>query len=346
MSQNRKPTQPKTVAKSLPEIKITKVNSPKGLHARNKHQGRYHFPELVKVLPELKRHITTNPAGEQTINFSDPLAVKLLNKALLSRFYQVTEWDIPQGYLCPPIPGRADYIHRAAELLSKDGIDVSKVRALDIGVGANCIYPIIGVCDYDWHYTTSDVDPISIDNANQIIRSNSVLKDKVECRLQKNSRYLFQDIIQPGETYHITTCNPPFHKSLKEAQQGTQRKLNNLNANRAKRSNGLEKQQKKAPQSQPALNFGGQKAELWCPGGEAEFIKNMAIESRKFSQQVIWFTTLISKKDNVRWMQKQLKKVGVREIQIVEMSQGQKISRFVAWTFHSAQQRQRGLSKF
>ncbi len=185
MSQNRKPTQPKTVAKSLPEIKITKVNSPKGLHARNKHQGRYHFPELVKVLPELKRHITTNPAGEQTINFSDPLAVKLLNKALLSRFYQVTEWDIPQGYLCPPIPGRADYIHRAAELLSKDGIDVSKVRALDIGVGANCIYPIIGVCDYDWHYTTSDVDPISIDNANQIIRSNSVLKDKVECRLQK-----------------------------------------------------------------------------------------------------------------------------------------------------------------
>ncbi|MDW6003297.1 23S rRNA (adenine(1618)-N(6))-methyltransferase RlmF [Vibrio mangrovi] len=338
MSQKRKPAKPAPTAKLSSDVRVVKVSSPKGLHSRNKHQGRYNFTELVKALPELKRHVTTNPKGEQTVNFSDPLAVKLLNKALLSRYYQVTTWDIPQGYLCPPIPGRADYIHRAAELLGNEpGLDLAQVRALDIGVGANCIYPIIGVCDYGWHYTASDVDPVSIKNARSIVDSNAVLQGKVECRQQKDSRRLFKGIIQPGERYHITTCNPPFHKSLQEAQQGTQRKLNNLSANRVKRGG-------KESQPQPTLNFGGQKAELWCPGGEAAFIKNMALESSEFAGQVLWFTTLISKKENVRWMQKQLQKAGVQEIRIIEMSQGQKISRFIAWTFMTEEQRREWVS--
>ncbi|SHO56595.1 23S rRNA (adenine(1618)-N(6))-methyltransferase RlmF [Vibrio quintilis] len=344
MSQKRKPVKPSVAGSSSADVSIVRVHAPKGLHPRNKHQGRYDFPELVRALPDLKRHITTNPRGEQTINFSDPLAVKLLNKALLHRYYQVTSWDIPQGYLCPPIPGRADYIHRAAELLSKEAknFEQSQVRALDIGVGANCIYPVIGVCDYGWHYTASDVDPASVKNASRIADSNAVLQGRIECRLQKNSRHIFKGIIQPDEYYHVTTCNPPFHKSLQEAMQGTQRKLNNLNLNRAKRGNAGGKKEK---QHQQTLNFGGQKAELWCPGGEAAFIKNMALESREFAGQVLWFTTLISKKDNVRWMQKQLKKAGALEIQLVEMSQGQKNSRFIAWTFQTAAQRRQWMAE-
>ncbi|CAM3594652.1 Ribosomal RNA large subunit methyltransferase F [Vibrio aerogenes CECT 7868] len=340
MSQKTKPAKSAAPAISTSETKVVKLCS-KGLHPRNKHQGRYDFPALVKALPELKKHVTVNPKGEQTVNFSDPLAVKLLNKALLSCHYQVTMWDIPQGYLCPPIPGRADYIHRAAELLKKDqpGLDMGQIRALDIGVGANCIYPIIGVCDYGWHYVASDVDPVSVKNARRIAESNPVLKGKIACRLQKNSRNLFKEIIQPGECYHMTTCNPPFHKSLQEAMQGTRRKLNNLKQNRTKRGQTGEKKHHQYP-AQSSLNFGGQKAELWCPGGEAAFIKNMALESREFASQVLWFTTLISKKENVRWMQKQLTKAGAQEIQIVGMSQGQKTSRFMAWTFQTAAQRQ------
>ncbi|QMV14990.1 23S rRNA (adenine(1618)-N(6))-methyltransferase RlmF [Vibrio spartinae] len=346
MSQKRKPTKAKSSvsAKPLSDVSVKRVAAPKGLHPRNKHQGRYNFVELVKALPDLKKHVTKNPNGEPTINFADPLAVKLLNQALLSRYYQVTTWDIPQGYLCPPIPGRADYIHRAADLLSHEpDLVLAQVKALDIGVGANCIYPIIGVCDYDWHYTASDIDPVSIKSANRIAASNAVLQGKVECRLQQDSRCLFKGIIQPGERYHITTCNPPFHQSLQAALQGTQRKLSNLNANRMKRGHANAGHKKNQPQ--PALNFGGQKAELWCPGGEAAFIQNMALESREFAGQVLWFTTLISKKENVRWMQKQLQKVGVQEIQIVEMSQGQKNSRFMAWTFMTAPQRQQWLKQ-
>ncbi len=327
----------------LSSSKIVKVNNPAGLHPRNKHLGRYDFSALVNSLPELKEHVVQNPKGEKSINFSDPIAVKLLNKALLSHYYNISEWDIPQGYLCPPIPGRADYIHRAAELLTQEckGLKHHLVRALDIGVGANCIYPIIGATEYGWQYTASDVDPVSVETANEIANNNTALVDKVECRLQNDSRHFFKNIIRPGEYYDMTTCNPPFHKSLLEAQQGTDRKLKNLRANRNKRGHDTSHV---AKSKQPVLNFGGQKAELWCPGGEAEFIKNMALESKMFAHQVLWFSTLISKKDNVRWMCKNLEKVGAIEIQIIEMAQGQKVSRFIAWTFKNQQQRLKWLT--
>lgn len=328
---------------ALSETKVIKRPAKAGLHKRNLHNGRYDFKALTDALPELSAHIVKNPKGEASINFSDPVAVKLLNKALLAHHYSVTQWDIPHGYLCPPIPGRADYVHRLADLLADDcGQSVARrVNALDIGVGANCIYPIVGVTQYGWHYTGSDIDPVSVNNSNQIAANNTVLKDKIECRLQQNSRYLFKGIIKPGEFYHLTTCNPPFHKSLEEAQQGSARKISNLSANKAKRGQG---KTQAAEKGQPVLNFGGQQAELWCSGGEAAFIKNMAFESREFAHQVLWFSTLISKKDNVRWMRKNLEKAAATEIHIVEMSQGQKNSRFIAWTFQTQEQRKRWLT--
>ncbi|MDF5114561.1 RlmF-related methyltransferase, partial [Vibrio parahaemolyticus] len=170
----RKSSQP--AGKSEVEfIKIAK----NGLHERNVHRGRYDFKKLVESEPQLKPFVIKNPKGEDSINFSDPNAVKMLNKALLAAYYGVEFWDIPDTYLCPPIPGRADYIHRVAELLDsevKGQYAHQKVKALDIGVGANCIYPIVGVTKYGWHYTGSDVDPKSIQSAQTIVEHNRVLK--------------------------------------------------------------------------------------------------------------------------------------------------------------------------
>lgn len=80
---------------------------------------------------------------ELSVNFADPLAVKTLNKALLAHFYGVTHWDIPDGFLCPPVPGRADYVHHLADLLADDngGVVPKQATVLDIGTGANLIYP-------------------------------------------------------------------------------------------------------------------------------------------------------------------------------------------------------------
>ncbi|OEE04967.1 23S rRNA (adenine(1618)-N(6))-methyltransferase [Vibrio cyclitrophicus ZF264] len=318
-----------------------------GLHPRNQHTGRYDFDLLVAALPELKEHLIKNPVGEDTVNFSDPLAVKLLNKALLAHHYGVKHWDIPAGYLCPPIPGRADYIHRVADLLNSDGqgepYNHASVKALDIGVGANCIYPIIGATEYKWRCTGTDVDPVSVKTANFIAESNANLKGKIRTRLQADSESIFKGVIKDNERYDVTICNPPFHGSQEEADQGSQRKLDNLAANRAKKAGQpFKPEARKAPtkQDKPTLNFGGQKTELWCPGGEAAFILKMAKESQLFSTQVLWFTTLISKKDNVDMIRSELGKLRAKQVKVVEMSQGQKVSRFVAWTFMDDEQRQ------
>ncbi|MCR9835364.1 23S rRNA (adenine(1618)-N(6))-methyltransferase RlmF [Vibrio parahaemolyticus] len=317
-------------------IKIAKS----GLHESNAHRGRYDFKKLIASEPALASFVIKNPKGEDSINFSDPNAVKMLNKALLAAYYDIDFWDIPEHYLCPPIPGRADYIHRLAELLDgevKGKYRHQNVRALDVGVGANCIYPIVGVTQYGWHYTGSDVDPKSIESATDIVERNVALNGKIELVQQMSESHIYRGVIQPNDRFEVTTCNPPFHRSAEDAAMGSQRKLDNLKANQRKK--GGKPQNSPVKQGKPTLNFGGQNVELWCEGGEAAFIRRMANESQAFSSQVLWFTTLISKKDNVRPMRKQLEKLGVKAIRVVEMSQGQKISRFMAWSFMDKQQR-------
>ncbi|MBR9873336.1 MAG: 23S rRNA (adenine(1618)-N(6))-methyltransferase RlmF [Vibrionaceae bacterium] len=315
-------------------IKVAKS----GLHERNQHRGRYDFKKLTASEPRLKAFVIKNPKGEDSINFSDQKAVKMLNKALLAAHYDIEFWDIPEHYLCPPIPGRADYIHRIAELLDgevKGKYPHHDVRALDIGVGANCIYPIVGVTEYGWHYTGSDVDPKSIESAQAIVDGNVSLNGRIELVRQMSQANIYRGVIQPNERYDVTTCNPPFHRSAEDAAMGSQRKVDNLRANQRKKG----VKPTRVDTAKPALNFGGQNAELWCDGGEAAFIRKMANESQAFSAQVLWFTTLISKKDNVRPMRKQLEKLGVKAIRVVEMSQGQKVSRFIAWSYMDKEER-------
>lgn len=227
----------------------------------------------------------TNEYDNFTINFADPEAVKTLNKALLQHHYDINYWDIPEGFLCPPIPGRADYIHYAADLLASVNNGVvrkgRKVRVLDIGTGANLVYPIVGFKEYGWNFVGSELDLEAMASAQSIVEQNSQLKVAVELRQQSKKADIFKGIIKPGELFDLTICNPPFHASAKEAAAGSARKWDNL---------GLRKDK------QPILNFGGQNTELWYPGGEAAFLKLMAAQSKAFEKQVLWFTTLVSKK--------------------------------------------------
>lgn len=89
------------------------------LHPRNKHRERYDFDQLTQINVTLAHYVRLNEYGDASIDFSDPKAVKSLNQALLKQFYGVYTWDIPHQYLCPPIPGRADYIHYLADLLDE-----------------------------------------------------------------------------------------------------------------------------------------------------------------------------------------------------------------------------------
>ena len=292
------------------------------LHPRNKHRGRYDFVQLVEKCPELAPFVHLNAYGDQSVDFFDPLAVKALNKALLMQCYEVSHWDIPQGYLCPPVPGRADYIHYLADLLAAtNGQKIprgAQIKGLDIGVGANCIYPIIGCSEYGWSFTASEIDNTALHSAQKIVDQNLVLKNKVDLRLQPDARNIFRGIIRQDEFYDFTICNPPFHASAVEARAGAVRKLNNLKGKTVK---------------DPVLNFGGQNTELWCPGGEERFITTMIRESKEFAGSCYWFSTLISKESNLGITYKALAASKATEVKTIAMGQGNKTSRLVAWTY-------------
>lgn len=294
------------------------------LHPRNLHRSRYDFPVLIDSSPQLEQFVFVNPYGDQSIDFSHPEAVKALNAALLNHFYGIASWDIPEHYLCPPIPGRADYVHYVADLLASVNNNIiptgNSIKVLDIGVGANCIYPIIGHQAYGWKFVGTDVDQRAIDSATNIAAINPALKQDLSFRLQSAPSHIFKGVVKPGELFDLTMCNPPFHSSAEEAQTGSQRKVRNLGKQKGK---------------EIVLNFGGRNSELWCRGGEVEFIQNMIRESVQIASQCVWFTSLVSKSAHLSMIYYALEKAGVSSVRTIEMAQGQKLSRFVAWTFLS-----------
>ena len=298
------------------------------LHPRNRHQGRYDFPRLILADTALGDFVSVNAYGEQSIDFADPAAVRVLNRALLQDSYGIQCWDIPPQSLCPPVPGRADYVHYLADLLAAGNHGViprnQSIRVLDIGTGANCIYPLIGHSEYGWHFVATDISAEALANAQAILDANPTQAQHISLRLQPSPKHIFTNIMHEDEWFDLTLCNPPFHASRAEARTGTQRKWQNLG--------------KQDALHHTNLNFGGEDAALWCEGGELGFIQRMITESAQIPTRAFWFTTLVSKSASLPGIYAALQQVRVHEHKTIAMSQGQKQSRLVAWNFLSPAQ--------
>lgn len=293
------------------------MNEKTGLHPRNKHKSSYDFKELIKSFPKLTPFVQKNKFNNESIDFSNPEAVIALNSALLKHFYNVGQWEIPKDYLCPPIPGRADYIHQIADLLTPANGQAPKgptVKMLDIGVGANCVYPLIANSEYGWSVVGTDIDETAVNNAAKIVDSNKLSSD-IKIVLQKDKTKYFTNVIGANDFYNVVVCNPPFHSSIEEARAGTEKKNRNL---------GLKKN---------VQNFGGQSNELWCEGGEVSFIMKMIQESVPFKNNVQWFSTMVSKSTTLPFIYDELKRLNAVSFKTIDLAQGQKKSRIVAWTF-------------
>ena len=285
-------------------------------HPRNPHQGRYDFEALVATCADLAGFLQPNKVGEISVDFADPAAVLCLNRALLAQHYGVAQWGLPEGYLCPAVPGRADYVLHLADLL---GQRPQAIRALDIGTGASCVYPIIASRGSGWRVVGTDIDPVSIKTAKAIVDSNPGLANGIQLRQQRDKGAIFAGVVRPGERFDVSLCNPPFHASQAQANAANSRKRNNLG-------------QQRRP-LRDKLNFGGQGGELWCPGGELGFLKRMATESRTVGEQIGWFSSLLSKGGNIAPLRTELRKLGAAAVEVVPMAQGNKQSRFIAWRF-------------
>lgn len=290
-----------------------------GLHPRSLHRAPYDFPALIAAHPALAAHVRPTGFGADSIDFADPVAVKALNTALLAHHYGIGNWDIPPGYLCPPVPGRADYLHHLADLLAEaDGGRIPRgpgVLGLDIGTGANAIYPLLGQAIYGWRFIATELDAVAAANAARLLGRAPTL---FELRRQAHPEDILANTLARKEWVDFTLCNPPFHASAAEAAAGNARKRRNL---------GLGARD-------VALNFGGHQHELWCEGGEAGFIQRMIRQSEALALHAGWFTSLVSDADHLPAIERWLRRSGARQWRRIDMRHGQKTSRIVAWSFH------------
>lgn len=285
------------------------------MHKNNKNLEGYDFKLLIKDHPELTPFVFVNTYGRETIDFFKPEAVKALNTVLLKTYYGMSFWEFPDNYLCPPIPGRVDYIHHINDLLVKSKLS-KNIKVLDVGVGASCIYPLLGHAEYNWAFVGSDYHSESIAFAEKIISTNN-LNPFISLRAQSNKAHIFEGVLTKKDVFSVTLCNPPFYKNEAEALEATTKKLKGL-----------------GHETDNAIrNFSGQANELWYEGGEKAFLHTYLYESSLYQKQSFWFTILVSNKEYIKSMYSSLEKLNATEILTINMSQGNKKSRIIAWTF-------------
>ncbi len=309
-----------------PRPKATPAKPPghgETLHPRSPHRGGLDFPKLVAAAPALAPFVKLNQWGNQSLDFADPAAQRALAAALLQVYYSVERFELPEGYLCPSVPGRADHVHHAADLLAElNGGAVprgERVCALDVGTGASGVYGLVARGAFGWRVVGTEVDAGALASVTRTIEGNPGLRAGFTVRRQPDAGQALAGVLLPADRFDLTLCNPPFHASAREAEEGARRKWRNLG---------------KAPAGEkPALNFGGRARELWCPGGEREFVRGLIEESAQHPAQALWFTSLVSKAESLEELQRALRTARAAEQRVLEMRQGQKTSRLLAWTF-------------
>lgn len=285
------------------------------MKSAKEHKNNYNFEVLIDTYPKLQPFVFKNTYGNLTIDFSQAKAVRALNTAILKADYGINYWQFDDNNLTPPIPSRVAYIHLLNDLLQTCNLN-KNVQVLDIGTGANCIYPLLGQSVYNWQFVGTDINKNSIKQAKKIIAKNQ-LEDKISIRFQNNPNQIFHGVLAKTDIFALTMCNPPFYKDEVEANSATLKKLKGLN----KETNCVSR------------NFSGTSNELWYKGGEKAFLHNYLYESSLFKNQCFWYTTLVSNKENVKSMYASLNKLGATTIKTLPIKIGQKKSRVVAWTF-------------
>ena len=168
-----------------------------------------------------------------------------------------------------------------------------------------------------------------IANIEAIKAKNPRLQNLLEIRKQTNPQDIFKGIVKNDEHLDLVMCNPPFFSSAQEAQEANLKKVKGLGG--------------KDDTAKP--NFRGQSNELWCPGGEKRFLSQMVNESKEFADHCFWFTTLVSKSSHLKGLQNSLDYHKAEEVRVINMSQGNKSSRILAWTFLSKEQQKEWRSK-
>ncbi|CDH57335.1 duf890 domain-containing protein [Lichtheimia corymbifera JMRC:FSU:9682] len=262
------------------------------------------FEELAEEYPSFRQFVRYDRKGRPCIEFKDPAAVRMLNWCLLKHHFSL-DVTFPQDRLCPPVPGRLAYIRWIEDILKETTPTSSEpVHGIDIGVGASCIYPLLGCArNPKWHFLGTEIDEASFNYAKENVEWNQ-LQDRISLRLNGNPSRIF--MLEDTRKYAFCMCNPPFYESKEEVDEGLENK-----------------------ELEPSSICTGSTNEMITPGGELQFIGQIIKESLE------WYTSLIGLKKTIKPITQQLKANNITNYVVTSFCQGKTTRWAIAWSFGS-----------
>ncbi|KAI7865724.1 hypothetical protein BDF14DRAFT_1875519 [Spinellus fusiger] len=191
--------------------------------------------------------------------------------------------------------------------------DSGNVMGMDIGVGASCIYPLLGCRnDSSWSFIATDINKTSLECAQKNVQRNH-LQHRIELIHNDDPNTIFLwDKIPPDIKFSFCMSNPPFYASQEEIMENASNKL-----------------------LKPSATCMGTMDEMVTHGGEYGFIGRMIEESLQCKTRIMWFTSMIGQKKTLQPIVKKLKQCSISNYVISELNQGKTRRWTVAWSFHT-----------
>ena len=231
------------------------------------------FLTLIKEFPELKKYkLKQNEDNEDEFQFdwSNNELSLLMDKSILNYYFNIKYYDIPKGFLIPPIPSRINYINLINSIITKliNDIDIKNIIGIDIGTGANIIYPILGYSIYKWKFICTEINKEAYNNAKLILQKNN-LENNINIIKQNNKDNIFISILNRENKYLFSMCNPPYYNYENEIKLEDKKRDNEYNFD-----------------------------EIYYKNGEYGFFQRYFEESICYKNNVFLYTILIGKKIN------------------------------------------------
>ena len=264
------------------------------------------FKLLSEEFSDFKKFVFINKYGGYSINWKNPNALRELVKTLLNKYLNIIYYEIPENYLIPTLTSRYNYLNYINKVFKKKKIDKGENKILvDIGTGANIIYPLLGYKIFNWKFIGSEINDEAINIGRKILKENNLENDILIIK-QNNNKKIFENIINFKNKYFCSICNPPFFDINHEEKKDNLFTDNEYNYN-----------------------------EVYCEGGEIFFIKEMIKESYLFRNNIFLFSTLIGRKNNMKKIYSVIQKL--KDIKFLEkktIQQGNNSRYIIIWSFY------------
>lgn len=188
-------------------------------------------------------------------NFESQKALTALVETQLE-LYCGFKINLSPGFLVPRLANRFDYLLWIKELVGENSVGI------DLGVGGNCIYPLLGTL-LGMKIVGVDIDPEAIEASTKVSEQAGL---NVDLRLVgPDEMASVASQISPQPSFLV--CNPPFYADINDRVE------------------------------KPPLNLVARDNELYTSGGELEFAKSLFESSR--SAGLAWTSILLGKKSSM-----------------------------------------------